>query len=266
MVQLALSKKQKTKLNQQQIYEIYVLQSRNVRELGRYRRRLKRRLNDALRDDQFRPNSGQAARPLDHPDRAEDRRSITDYTRLYALVFSAWSEAQLVQILHTPNSFCGKEIQRVQKKNTISAKWKQMISIAFDKSGNARRNESIKRRTEQVEFVIDNYIFPMSQIRNKIAHGQWIEVLNGTHTAKNTDLTRRVVSLDHAQIDATFGIHEHLGKIVRDLMQSPHNALHNNFAQHWINIEVWTQAAATWSVQTKDAELATPKSLKRAQR
>lgn len=56
-------------------------------------------------------------------------------TKILALTYSAWSEAQFSQILYTPNIFSNSEIDEILrvKKSGITVGWKRLVKISINK-------------------------------------------------------------------------------------------------------------------------------------
>jgi hypothetical protein len=75
------------------INDIYILQSRNVRKLLKVKKSL---LRDINRNSKLNNNS-----------------DVEIKTKMYSLLYSAWSEAQFVQILHTPKALFSRDIQDI---------------------------------------------------------------------------------------------------------------------------------------------------------
>ncbi|MCK6522304.1 hypothetical protein L6R49_12785 [Myxococcota bacterium] len=217
-----------------EIKNVFVLQSRNVRQLEADRVQLRRDLNQSLK----RSNTA----------------SLAAKTRLYALLYSAWSEAQFVQILHTPSALTGVEIGQVKTKTAaegIGAGWKRMTQLAFNRVGDETANHTIRSRREFVEKAIDDHIIPMSIVRNKIAHGQWVIALNRNNERENPDITSKIAALDYVKIDVGFMIHKSMAAIFRDLMQSPRRGHYKDFWMHHTELERIVNESSAWNTASK---------------
>jgi hypothetical protein len=175
-------------------------------------------------------------------------------TKLLALTYSAWSEAQFSQIIYTPYAFRESEINEIQRvrKSGITAGWKRLIKISINK---INVSDSIRNtKKSQLNHYIDIYIFKQSQIRNKIAHGEWINVLEDDE-AKATDFNQRLDSLNVVDIMIEFQVHTTIGKIIRDLVQSPNNGFSQNYDNHIIELEDYLLEASSWTIESKKARL-----------
>src|SRR5690348_7957323 len=85
--------------------------SKNVAALEAARKKINSQINDCLRKD--------------------DDFSLKVYTNLYLLVYSAWTEALLVRLVHTPSGFTEDEKKKIFKDQDVLNKWKKCINTAF---------------------------------------------------------------------------------------------------------------------------------------
>lgn len=211
---------------QEQIFNVYVLQSENVRYLWQVKVNQLRDLNDCIK--------------------SKDTFNLKAKTTMFALLYSAWSESQFVQIQNTPNAFFPREIEDIQLQTSshgIVAGWRLLVDIAFSKVGDIDKNSDLQKRHESIWVKIKDIIEQESIIRNKIAHGQWINALN-RQQSNESPVSEKMEELDYIQINRSFEIHKLLGVILRDLVQSPKNGFHRNY---WRD----TEKLLNYSEQTK---------------
>ena len=76
------------------------------------------------------------------------------------------------------------------------------------------------------------------RLKQKIAHGQWIVALNRENNAQNPELTQKLAMLDFVEVTKWFEVHNYLGSIVRELVQSPQNEFRalrkaSGTREHW---------------------------------
>jgi len=227
-------------MDQNEIKAIYMLQSENVRHLAGVLTSLKREINAHIQ----RNNSSE----------------ISQRTKMLALVYSVWSEAQFLQIAFTPNGFMYTEISAIKKEknaNGIVDGWKLMLSKAMAKVTTSDDNADMLARLEQLTSLIDEFIGGPSLIRNKIAHGQWARALNRPFTAENTELTAELNDLDPVVILRQQQVHKFFGHIIRDLVQSPINGFHQHYWTNIVKLEHFLNKSKNWNLETKRSLLKT---------
>lgn len=223
-------------MNNEEIYALYVLQSKNVRKLKKFQKILVRDINQSLiRNDNF---------------------QLEVKTKLLALVYCALSEAQFVQILHTPSGFSYSEIQRIKSERSLAESWKLMIELALDRvnAGWMGITDLINKKAEIISLIIE-YIEGPQELRNKIAHGQWEHALNSTGTKENGMTTARIQELNVVQISIWAEVHQFLGLIIRDLIQSPVKGFHNNYWSHFVELQQFVLKSRTWTLEKRRSDL-----------
>ena len=142
-----------------------------------------------------------------------------------------------------------------KERNGISEGWKLMLTEAMKKVGDTRLSRDLENRLKALLKLILNLIEEPSILRNKIAHGQWINALNRDNTAKNEDLTNELSLLDPVEIEKRFEVHKYLGNIVRDLIQSPKAGFHRYYWTNIVNLEEYIKKTKNWSLTSKRQQL-----------
>lgn len=221
-----------------EIFELYKLQSHNVRKLNQVKSSLVQDINYSLK-------------------RSNDFQ-VEIKTKLLAVLYCAWSEAQFTQIVYTPSAFSQSEIENIKsfkKSKGIPEGWKQMTELALQKVGDWNKNSDLQNRRKELFKIIDSYIKVPSLLRNKIAHGQWFYALNTDNTAENPDLTKDLEELDSVQLIKRFEVHKYLGLMIRDLVQSPKRGFHQNYWVHMTALEEYLDKTKNWNIVDKKSKL-----------
>lgn len=224
-------------MTDQEIYDLYVLQSKNVRRLKQVQANLVKDINFYLRKN----NDFQ----------------VEIKTKLLALLHCTLSEAQFIQIVHTPDGFLSSEIAKIKaaKNSKLEDGWQLMIDLAMDKVGDWKNIKDLLERRNSLMKIISDYIISPSILRNKIAHGQWEFALNRENTKENEDLTTKLNDLNIVEVTKWFDIHQYMGLIIRDLVQSPKKGFHNNYWVNLTKLEEYLIRSKNWTLETKKAEL-----------
>lgn len=214
-----------------EIKNIHVIQSRNVRHLKRVQKNMTMDINHYLiKSDSFQVNIK---------------------TKLFSLLYSALSEAQFTQILHTPFGFQHSEILKIQNQRSLVESWLLMLDIALQKVGDWKTNKDLETRRTTLKKIIGEYIEKPQELRNKIAHGQWIHALNSNNTKENPDTTSRIGDLNVVKISIWFEVHQYLCFIIRDLIQSPQKGFHNNYWTNMTNLEEFLKESQSWTLEKR---------------
>ncbi len=141
------------------------------------------------------------------------------------------------------------------KKNGIGQAWKLMLGDAMRKVGDTTTRGDLNNRLRKLLVISKDYIAEPSELRNKIAHGEWINAINSKVTATNPRTSRVLNQLDPVLVEKRFEVHRFLGYIVRDLIQSPKAGFHKHYWTNIVNLEQHMKKTASWNLQTKKGML-----------
>ena len=171
--------------------------------------------------------------------RANDRPRADAFSKMYALLFCSWAEANFSKVLHTPHGFEIDEIKQVQKAKAdgITAAWKKCVGLGLLHL-DARRGSFKPNAQKKLEAIIDTHVFDPSVVRNKLAHGQWIVALNRDNDSVQTDITKRISDIDVIRVTAWREGHQLLADLVESLIESPKKAFVRDWYGCVANIEL----------------------------
>ncbi len=183
-----------------EIKTLHQLQTKNVKHLKKVEKNLRMDINRFLiKGDDFK---------------------VSMNTKLYSLLYSSLSEAQFLQILYTPNGFTQSQINKIKKESSIVEKWNLMLDISLKKFGDYELDLNLNKRRIELRDIIEKYIKEPQKMRNKIAHGQWVNAFNGSNKVKDENLSEKIKELTVIDIQRWYEVHQYLCFIVRDLVQS----------------------------------------------
>ena len=105
---------------------------------------------------------------------------VSSFTKLFALLLGAWAECRLQKLLHEKSGFATKERDLIRQKDSQLEQWREAIKIAFRKQYKLRKapfsalDHSARTRLNFLLTMLDNDLRPVIELRNKLAHGQWV--------------------------------------------------------------------------------------------
>ncbi len=108
------------------------------------------------------------------------------FVRLYALLLGAWAETILKKLLYEKNGFDNIARNKICSEHTQLDKWLKAVEIAFRQHfaiSHAPLSKltlpfSFFSRYEELKDILDKDLRSIIEIRNKLAHGQWIYPFN----------------------------------------------------------------------------------------
>jgi hypothetical protein len=177
--------------------------------------------------------------------------SLKIQTKIYALLYSTYSESSFMKMILTPYGFEQKYVDEILRQDNIQKKWLKCLDLAFIKFSESQKGSEIPNKKLNLSRIIEKYIVSPSVIRNKIAHGQLTIALNRTNTNLNPDMTNEIGSLDFVTIYRWFKINEYLTRIIEDLIESPNVAHHNHYYGVYQELEKFISKTESWNIETK---------------
>lgn len=211
----------------EEIYRAYVS---NVKELEKHRNVIVQLANRAIRENK--------------------QIELNTLTKVYALIYSAYVEDSFLKLIHTPQAFTEIEIMDIQRCRNLEEKWKKCVELAFVKINNRANLGEIANKKQTLNRILDKYIIAPSQMRNKIAHGQWSVCLNGDCTKINEQISKEMNKLDFVKVDRLFSIYKKHQQCILDLLVS----LRTHYRDYYANItelERYVKETESWTLETK---------------
>jgi len=227
-------------MNQSDQLSIFQAQIKNVKALNRARKHTKRSINEALRNKQ------------------SDAASI--HTNLYALLYSAWVEAIFSKMIHTPYGFKLDEIKQIKTTHQtqgLGEAWIKCLELSLARIASSPKSNYRPNIQQKLRNIIEKFVINPSQIRNKIAHGQWVVALNRSNTSVNNEMTASLSNLNVVTIDIWFGVFEQLASIIETMIESPNRAFHRDYWPLISNLESFVNKSSNWTLEKKILQLQT---------
>jgi hypothetical protein len=177
---------------------------------------------------------GQIRRNINFSLRHNASSIANSLTKLYAVLFCAWAEANFSKVVHTPYGFSIDEIGQIQtaKSAGITAAWKKAVELGL-RHLDASRGSFQPNTRLRLFRAIDAHVFDPSLLRNKLAHGQWVIALNRSNDGIQAELTTLIEELDIVQVDGWRFCHQHLAQMIETLIESPKKAFVRDW---WVSI------------------------------
>lgn len=170
----------------------------------------------------------------------DPQQSLRSLLRLYSFLVGAWAETRLKKLLHEEFGFSGAEREQVEKKSSQLEQWQEAVDLAF------RKHHSVKKapldegslgvahaaRRAALQDVLSNELRILIEIRNKLAHGQWVYPFNNEGTAVEPDKYRLINKENLQSLQFKYALAGHLADAVHDLVVSP-QTFERDFEDHF---------------------------------
>ncbi len=220
-------------MNREDQLNIFKAQTENVRNINKTWKHVQRTINLELTHD--------------------NPTAASVHTKLLALVFCAWSEANFSKLIHTPHGFELDEIQQIKHlaKGNIVDGWFKCLELGLHGVSNTPKSNYIPNIKQSVEQLIREYVQEPRVLRNKIAHGQWKIALNRKNDKINDNLTDKIMNIDVVQLNIWKEAHQGLSNIVEALIESPDRAFHRDYWLEIVKVEDRLNKTKAWKLEDK---------------
>ena len=117
-------------------------------------------------------------------DKAKEDDIIQPLTRLYGFLLGAWAESRLNKLLYEKGGFNDIHRKTIRSGATHLERWQISVEIAFCvnyKPENDDLEELLftpKAQFNAILNMLEEDLRPIIEIRNKLAHGQWVYPFN----------------------------------------------------------------------------------------
>jgi len=176
--------------------------------------------------------------------REDPQQSLRSLTRLYAFLLGAWAECRLRKLLHEQCGFTEAERELITSANTQLDQWQQTVDLAFRKHHKVPKAKLTSRvlgvshaaRREALHSVLAGELRIIIEIRNKLAHGQWVYPFNNLETEVEPDKYKLINKENLLSLQLKYSLLGHLADAVHDLVVSP-ATFARDFDRHFKNLE-----------------------------
>jgi len=176
----------------------------------------------------------------------KDRKSLKSLISIYMFLIGASAEARLYKILFEPNKFTEDEIITIFNEGSHLEKWIVLVKTAFKKKNNTKNLNVMPFEDICIyEFLIktlQNELKIIIEMRNKLAHGQWIhpfvnlQSLHSLEKIKVSNLHKQHFKNENMlTLKIKKNMIDSLLNIVRDLVVS-HKTLSRDVNSNYIRI------------------------------
>jgi hypothetical protein len=157
-----------------------------------------------------------------------DEITASAFMRLYALLLGAWAECRLRKLIYEPQGFDDGERNTIQIESTQLNQWQKAVVVAFRRQYKIPKAvlsidvlpHSAYSRYTTLSELLTNDLGSVIELRNKLAHGQWVYPLNsdGDDVAQEQMDALRVENLLSLRFKKT--LLESLSSAIHDLVVS----------------------------------------------
>lgn len=170
----------------------------------------------------------------------DPQRTLRTLLRLYAFLLGAWAECRLRKLLHEELGFSEPERQGILAHDTQLEQWQATVDQAFRKHFKVPKAELSARtlsvtpsaRRDALHGVLGEELRIVIELRNKLAHGQWIYPFNSEGTAVEQEKYKLINKENLLSLEFKFAMLGYLADAIHDLVVSP-KTFDRDFDRHF---------------------------------
>ena len=146
--------------------------------------------------------------------------------KLYVLLMAAWAETRLLKLIHEKDAFTVRERALLLNESSQLPRWKATIKKAFQKHYKTTRlNETTLgvanyARFARMQEILDNEFALIIELRNRLAHGQWVFLLNTSGDTVNECYMAAIGRENFVRLQYKKNVLFHMGAIIHNLVVS----------------------------------------------
>ena len=158
----------------------------------------------------------------------DPQQSLRSLLRLYSFLVGAWAETRLKKLLHEESGFNELERSTILSEKSQLEQWEKTIDLAFRKQYKIAKAPLDKyslgitnaAKFDALNDVIFNELKIIIEIRNKLAHGQWVYPFNSSETAIEPDKYQLINKENFQSLQFKLSLIKHLVNVIHDLVIS----------------------------------------------
>lgn len=176
--------------------------------------------------------------------RGDPQQSLRSLLRLYSFLLGAWAECRLCKLLYEQFGFDNEEREQILDADTQLEQWQRTVDNAFRKHHKVPHAELTSRvlgvshaaRRDALHSVLSGELRIIVEIRNKLAHGQWVYPFNNAGTAVEPDKYKSINKENLQSLQFKYALLGHLSDAIHDLVVSP-TTFQRDFDEHFKHLE-----------------------------
>jgi hypothetical protein len=176
--------------------------------------------------------------------RKDETKNIYIYTKILSQLINSWAEIRILKIVYEKHAYTNSEKTRILSAGNEKERWVTALKISFSKAYKIpeKNIDNIATPfTNRICYVmllklINEDLLNSHQLRNRIAHGQWLFAFNEDLTNFQDDLTAKLRQENIVQLQLKYKMFISIGQIINDLAVS-RPAFERDFNRHYRKVE-----------------------------
>ena len=173
----------------------------------------------------------------------QNQKAVESFIRLYSFLLGAWAETRLSKLLFEKKGITPDERNTVLAQKTQIDRWQKAVEVAFRKqykvpsaalTEKTLPHSAFSRHASLID-ILDNDLRSIIEIRNKLAHGQWVYPLNNEGNDVEAEKYNSIRHENLLALQFKMSLVSSLASIIHDLFISL-PTFERDFDQHYKQI------------------------------
>lgn len=188
-----------------------------------------------------------------------DEVNSKTYTRILSHLVNSWVEVRLLKLVYEPDAFTDeKKLKILSPKLSLEERWKAALNSSFCKAFSIKDYRKIvtspnvqfgaRKQYEALNERIEKDLLPSYEVRNRVAHGQWIYAFTTDLLNINEDLMRDINTENILVLQFRLALFKSLAQIIHDLAVSK-KTFERDFNDNYKKIEAQLANAKNVSIR-----------------
>jgi len=165
---------------------------------------------------------------------------IQPFIRLYGLLLGVWAECRLNKLLYEKGGFNETHRKTIRSGDTIFEQWQICVEIAFCENYKPedlfKLSFSARTKLDAILTMLEEDLKPIIEIRNKLAHGQWIYPFNNGLTQIEDKKRKILIDENFLTLKYKIQLISKIASIINSLVISK-SEFEENFDDNYERIE-----------------------------
>ena len=159
----------------------------------------------------------------------DDEKNVYIYTKILSHLINSWVDVRILKLIYEFNAFNESEINSLISCKILKDKWLLALDFAFIKAYKISNIKNIDNPTvpytarimrKSLVDIISDDLLESTQVRNRIAHGQWKYAFNNELTKINENIMRILKEENIIKLQLKLKMFKSLSQIIHDLAVS----------------------------------------------
>lgn len=175
--------------------------------------------------------------------RNKNEVQLAQFVRMLALLLGIFAEVRLDKLLSDNHGLADSQLSQIKESSSTFDTWKKSVELGFRKAyvipkADLNRQLMLSQRSkfQAINKILDKNLRNIIELRNKLAHGQWVYTLNNDKSAIEQTKMGELNRENLFSLKMKYRLIISISEIIHDLLISK-PTFERDFDQHFRTLE-----------------------------